>query len=315
MYGHPNRTANIASHAAPTASEVRSTAPVPSIPYNKPTNGTASYGSAETAHNSSASSADKYKRVDSLRENPVYEAQPFTKEEEEMFSGTLKDGRNENSAAETADSEMISEKPILETIPPDISMKRCLDFLVPKVKSYEDLKECLELIGFSIRDSMFNANTSVNDFMNNTKNMQFKVINMDSWKSTSNLKGFDGLDYSLQSILDRIEDNSRSESVSVVKDLLDCRSMDEIDVMVDRVLAMAHVKDDIPVEENKDVPDVEFINSLNTDQLNHYINHFAQDDKSLKYAKKRLKKMNISKQKTTSRENRKPTRVREDRTV
>lgn len=220
-----------------------------------------------------------------------------------------------NIHLEQQTDEMISEKPILETIPPDISMKRCLDFLVPKVKSYEDLKECLELIGFSIRDSMFNANTSVDDFMNNTKNMQFKVINMDSWKSTSNLKGFDELDYSLQSILDRIEDNNRSESVSVVKDLLDCRSMDEIDVMVDRVLAMAHVKDDIPVEENKDVPDMEFINSLNTDQLNHYINHFAQDDKSLKYAKKRLKKMNISKQKTTSRENRKPTRVREDRTV
>lgn len=220
-----------------------------------------------------------------------------------------------NIHLEQQTDEMISEKPILETIPPDISMKRCLDFLVPKVKSYEDLKECLELIGFSIRDSMFNANTSVDDFMNNTKNMQFKVINMDSWKSTSNLKAFDGLDYSLQSILDRIEDNSRSESVSVVKDLLDCRSMDEIDVMVDRVLAMAHVKDDIPVEENKDVPDMEFINSLNTDQLNHYINHFAQDDKSLKYAKKRLKKMNISKQKTTSRENRKPIRVREDRTV
>lgn len=220
-----------------------------------------------------------------------------------------------NIHLEQQTDEMVSEKPILEIIPPDISMKRCLDFLVPKVKSYEDLKECLELIGFSIRDSMFNANTSVDDFMNNTKNMQFKVINMDSWKSTSNLKGFDGLDYSLQSILDRIEDNSRSESVSVVKDLLDCRSMDEINVMVDRVLAMAHVKDDIPVEENKDVPDMEFINSLNTDQLNHYINHFAQDDKSLKYAKKRLKKMNISKQKTTSRENRKPTRVREDRTV
>lgn len=119
MYGHPNRTANIASHATPTASEVRSTAPVPSIPYNKPTNGTASYGSAESAHNSSASSADKYKRVDSLRENPVYESQPFTKEEEEMFSGTLKDGRNENSAAETADYEVISEKPA-ESAPPEV---------------------------------------------------------------------------------------------------------------------------------------------------------------------------------------------------
>lgn len=34
MYGHQNRTANIASHIAPTASEVR-TAPVSSIPYNK----------------------------------------------------------------------------------------------------------------------------------------------------------------------------------------------------------------------------------------------------------------------------------------
>ena len=119
MYGHPNRTANIASHAAPTASEVRSTAPVPLIPYNKPTNGTASYGSAETAHNSSASSADKYKRVDSLRENPVYGSQPFTKEEEEMFSGTLKDGRNENFAAETADYEVISEKPA-ESAPPEV---------------------------------------------------------------------------------------------------------------------------------------------------------------------------------------------------
>lgn len=120
MYGHPNRTANIASHAASTASEVRSsTAPVPSIPYNKPTNGTASYGSAETTHNSSASSADKYKHVDSLRENPVYESQPFTKEEEEMFSGTLKDGRNENSVAETADYEVISEKPA-ESAPPEV---------------------------------------------------------------------------------------------------------------------------------------------------------------------------------------------------
>lgn len=119
MYGHPNRTANIASHAAPTASEVRSTASVPSIPYNKPTNGTASYGSAETAHNSSASSADKYKRVDSLRENPVYGSQPFTKEEEEMFSGTLKDGRNENSVAETTDYEVISEKPA-ESAPPEV---------------------------------------------------------------------------------------------------------------------------------------------------------------------------------------------------
>ena len=119
MYGHQNRTANIASHTAPAASEVRSTAPVPSIPYNKPTNGTASYGSAETAHNSSASSADKYKRVDSLRENPVYGSQPFTKEEEEMFSGTLKDGRNENSAAETADYEVISEKSA-ESAPPEV---------------------------------------------------------------------------------------------------------------------------------------------------------------------------------------------------
>ena len=109
MYGHQNRTANIASHIAPTASEVR-TAPVSSIPYNKLTNSTASYGSAETAHSSSDSFTDKYRHMGSLRENPVYRSQPFTKEEEEMFSGTLKDGKKETSAVETADPEVISEK-------------------------------------------------------------------------------------------------------------------------------------------------------------------------------------------------------------
>lgn len=220
-----------------------------------------------------------------------------------------------NIHLEQQTDEMISEKPILETIPPDISMKRCLDFLVPKVKSYEDLKECLELIGFSIRDSMFNANTSVDDFMNNTKNMQFKVINMDSWKSTSNLKGFDGLDYSMQSILNRIEDNSRSENVSVVNDLLGCHSLDEIDVMVNKILSMAHVDDYVPDEKDVVVPDMEFINSLNTNQLDHYINHFANDDKSLEYAKKRRKELDDTRNRKP-RNHRKPiNKHKEDRTV
>ena len=116
MFGHQNRTANIASHIAPTASEVR-TAPVSSIPYNKLTNSTASYGSAETAHSSSDSFTDKYRHMGSLRENPVYRSQPFTKEEEEMFSGTLKDGKKETSAVETADPEVISEKPAESTSP------------------------------------------------------------------------------------------------------------------------------------------------------------------------------------------------------
>ena len=53
----------------------------------------------------------------SLRENPVYRSQPFTKEEEEMFSGTLKDGKKETSAVETADPEVISEKPAESTSP------------------------------------------------------------------------------------------------------------------------------------------------------------------------------------------------------
>lgn len=206
------------------------------------------------------------------------------------------------------------EKPILESIPPEISMKRCLDFLVPKVKSYDDLKECLELIGFSIRDGIFTDNTSVGDFINNVNNLQFKVINMDGWMNTSDIMGVDGIDYSLQSIMNRIDDNSRSESVSVVKDLLNSRSLDEIDVMVDKIFSMAHVKDDIPVEENKDVPDMEFINSLNTDQLNHYINHYANNDKSLNYAKKRRKELNDTRNKKTY-DNRKPTKHREDRTV
>ena len=42
---------------------------------------------------------------------PYMDRSLLQKNEEEMFSGTLKDGRNENSAAETADSEVISEKP------------------------------------------------------------------------------------------------------------------------------------------------------------------------------------------------------------
>ena len=81
------------------------------------TNSTASYGSAETAHSSSDSFTDKYRHMGSLRENPVYRSQPFTKEEEEMFSGTLKDGKKETSAVETADPEVISEKPAESTSP------------------------------------------------------------------------------------------------------------------------------------------------------------------------------------------------------
>lgn len=220
-----------------------------------------------------------------------------------------------NIHLEQQTDEMISEKPILETIPPDISMKRCLDFLVPKVKSYEDLKECLELIGFSIRDSMFNSNTSIDDFMNNSKSMQFKVINMDKWMDTSNLKGLEGLDYSMQSILNRIEDNSRSENVSVVNDLLGCHSLDEIDVMVNKILSMAHVDDYVPDEKEAVVPDMEFINSLNTNQLDHYINHFANDDKSLEYAKKRRKELDDTRNRKP-RNHRKPiNKHKEDRTV
>lgn len=84
MYGHQNRTANIASHIAPTASEVH-TSPVSSIPYNKLTNSTASYGSAETAHSSSDSFTDKYRHMGSLRENPVYRSQPLQKKKRKCF--------------------------------------------------------------------------------------------------------------------------------------------------------------------------------------------------------------------------------------
>ena len=47
----------------------------------------------------------------------LYPLEPFTKEEEEMFSGTLKDGKKETSAVETADPEVISEKPAESTSP------------------------------------------------------------------------------------------------------------------------------------------------------------------------------------------------------
>lgn len=220
-----------------------------------------------------------------------------------------------NIHLETQVDEVVPDKSILETVPPEISMKKCLDFLIPKVKSYDDLKESLELIGFSIRDSMFNSNTSIDDFMNNSKSMQFKVINMDKWMDTSNLKGLEGLDYSMQSILNRIEDNSRSENVSVVNDLLGCHSLDEIDVMVNKILSMAHVDDYVPDEKEAVVPDMEFINSLNTNQLDHYINHFANDDKSLECAKKRRKELDDARD-GKPRNHRKPiNKHKEDRTV
>lgn len=219
-----------------------------------------------------------------------------------------------NIHVETQVDDVVPDKSILESVPPEISMKKCLDFLIPKVKSYDDLKEALELIGFSIRDSLFNSNTSVDDFMNNVNSMQFKVINMDEWMDTSNLKGVEGLDYSIQSILNRIDDNNRSENVSVVNDLLGCHSLDEIDVMVDKILSMAHVSDYVPEENEVIVPDMDFINSLNTTQLDHYINHFANNDKSLDYAKKRRKELNDIRNRKTH-DNRKPTKHREDRTV
>ena len=99
-----------------------------------------------------------------------------------------------------------------------------------------------------------------------------------------------------------------------MNDLLGCHSLDEIDVMVDKILSMAHVSDYVP-EENEDVvPDMEFINSLNTSQLDHYINHFANNDKSLDYAKKRRQELYDTRNRKT-RDNRKPTKHREDRTV
>lgn len=220
-----------------------------------------------------------------------------------------------NIHIETQVEDVVPDKSILETVPPEISMKKCLDFLIPKVKSYDDLKESLELIGFSIRDSMFNSNTSVDDFMNNLKSMQFKVINMAEWMDTSNLKGVEGLDYSMQSILNRIEDNSRSENVSVVNDLLGCHSLDEIDVMVNKILTMAHVDDYVPEEKEVVVPDMEFINSLNTTQLDHYINHFANDDKSLDYAKKRRKELDEARNRKPRNNHKHTTKYKEERTV
>lgn len=97
MYG--NRTAAAASHIAPTASEIR-TPVVQPVPYSKSAAETPSYRSDKTPPSSFASSPNRYKNTDSLREDPVYESQPFTKEEEEMFSGTLKDRREDIPAPE-----------------------------------------------------------------------------------------------------------------------------------------------------------------------------------------------------------------------
>lgn len=110
MYGG-NRTAAAVSHIAPTASEIRTPVTPPSS-YSKPAVDIPSYGSVKTPPSSFASSPDRYKNTDSLREEHVYESQPFTKEEEEMFSGTLKDGRKKDSAVESAESTILPEKTV-----------------------------------------------------------------------------------------------------------------------------------------------------------------------------------------------------------
>ena len=118
MYGG-SRTATAASHIAPTASEIRTPVTQPAS-YSKPAVDTPVYGADKTPPSSFASSPDRYKNTSSLQEDSVYESQPFTKEEEEMFSGTLKDGRKESSTVEAESPEVISEKHA-GAIPPDVS--------------------------------------------------------------------------------------------------------------------------------------------------------------------------------------------------
>ena len=115
MYGHQNRTANIASHIAPTASEVR-TSPVSSIPYNKLTNSTASYGSAGNSSQFFRFFTDKYRHMGSLWKILHIDLSPLQRRRGNVFRHT--EGRKkETSAVETADPEVISEKPAESTSP------------------------------------------------------------------------------------------------------------------------------------------------------------------------------------------------------
>lgn len=197
------------------------------------------------------------------------------------------------------EEQIIEEKNILSQIDPKISMKKALDFLIPKVMSYEDLKESLELIGFSIRDRFEGENMSLDDLIGNQENLYFKVINMDTWMNSSELIGNDGLDYSLNSIVSRIEENSRSNNVQIVQNLLDSRDVDEIEKNANLILDKANIKVESkqPVISSIEIKDKEFINSLNATQLRQYISHISKDDPSKKYALDQLNKMSKPTQK------------------
>ena len=139
MYG--TRTAAASSHIAPTASEIRTPVTQPAS-YSKPAVDTTSYGSDKTPTNSFASSPGGDKNTDSLREDPVYESQPFTKEEEEMFSGTLKDGRKEDSAVESAESTILPEKTV-EQAPSETSREPVMPPVQGSPKQLELFEERL----------------------------------------------------------------------------------------------------------------------------------------------------------------------------
>ena len=96
----------------------------------------------EKTHTSPLRVAPYNSLTDSLRENSVYKSRPFTKEEEEMFSGTLKDAPDDKSVPDAV-SEPVPETPVKPAAPEEEPPKQLEMFeerlLAPESRSRHKL--------------------------------------------------------------------------------------------------------------------------------------------------------------------------------
>ena len=96
----------------------------------------------EKTHTSPLRVAPYNSLTDSLRENSVYKSRPFTKAEEEMFSGTLKDAPDDKSVPDAV-SEPVPETPVKPAAPEEEPPKQLEMFeerlLAPESRSRHKL--------------------------------------------------------------------------------------------------------------------------------------------------------------------------------
>lgn len=86
------------------------------------------------------------------------------------------------------------------------SVSAILEYAVPRVNSYDSLMRTLNLLGFEVEE--------------NSEDLRIRTVYSDEFVSTSEIKGNDGRNFSVQNIQKRIISNERPVSVSAISNLL-----------------------------------------------------------------------------------------------